>query len=87
MLLGVDSNRQCGHDFFLCLTTSARNRVLNPPKKKKSFVDIKKKEEDKWTELSSRAARKWRGFGSEVEVDMEKDNVPRPMVRNLYKLI
>jgi hypothetical protein len=84
MLLGVDVIRQTGHDFFLCLTTDARNRVLNPPRKKKVFFDQKKKEEERWNEMSSIAPRKWRGFGSEVEVDEEKEKESRPLVKNAH---
>ena len=45
MLLGVDVNKQTGHPYYLCTTIEARNLVINPPKKKRVVIDLKKKEE------------------------------------------
>jgi len=72
MLLGVDVNKQTGSEFFLCLSISARNHILHPKMKKKVVVDLKQKQEERWNLLSSIAPRKWRGYGSELEVDQEK---------------
>ena len=45
MLLGIDFLKQTGHQFYICVTPEARNFILNPPKKRKVVVDLKKKEE------------------------------------------
>jgi len=80
LLLGVDVTKQSGHDYYLCLSVEARNRVLNPPRRRKVFVDLRKKEEEAWNEMSSIAPRKWKGFGSEKEVEDEMEKESRPPV-------
>lgn len=80
MLLGSDIRKETGHDYFFCLTIAARNNVLNPAKRKKATLDLKKQQEQIWNELASRAPRKWRGYGSELEVDEEIVKDTRPLV-------
>ena len=53
MLLGIDFLKQTGHQFYLCVTPEARNFILNPPKKRKVVVDLKKKEEVSFKLLST----------------------------------
>ncbi|CAG7727820.1 unnamed protein product [Allacma fusca] len=80
MLMGIDFLQQTGNTFYLCVTPEARNYVLNPPKKRKVFVDLKKKEEEAWDKLASIVPRKWRSLGSELEVDAESIKNSRPLL-------
>ncbi|CAL8110058.1 unnamed protein product [Orchesella dallaii] len=80
MLLGSDPRKETGHDYFICLTVEARNNVLNPPKKKKVALDLKQQQEQIWNEMASKAPRKWRGYGSELEVNDENVIDSRPLL-------
>lgn len=87
MLLGSDIRKDTGHDYFFCLSIEARNNVLNPAKRKKTTLDLKKQQEQIWNEMASRAPRKWRGYGSELEVDEESVKDTRPLVRIFRELL
>lgn len=80
MLLGSDPRQDTGHDYFFCLTIEARNNVLNPAKRKRVAIDMKKKQEQIWNEMASKTPHKWKGFGSEIEVDEELVVDSRPLV-------
>lgn len=80
MLFGSDPKNQTGHKYFLCLTIEARNNVLNPKRRKRLVMDLKAQQEQVWNEMASIAPRKWRGYGSEVEVDEENVLDSRPLL-------
>lgn len=87
MLLGIDRRKDTGHTYFLCTTVDARNNVLNPTKRKKMRLDMKRQQEQIWNDMASKTARESKELGSSKEVEEEMVKNSRPLVIQVLKMV